>query len=48
MKLHPNEKLDIREVLTDLEHYHPKRKNWVWRKHVKDQPNWSIYLQGQQ
>ncbi len=27
-----NEKMDIREILTDLENYRPKRTNWVWRK----------------
>lgn len=28
----PNEKLDIREILQDIEHYHPKKRGWVWRK----------------
>jgi D-ornithine 4,5-aminomutase subunit beta len=28
----PNEKLNIREILTDLELYRPRRKGWVWRK----------------
>jgi D-ornithine 4,5-aminomutase subunit beta len=28
-----NEKLDIREILKDLENYRPKRKGWVWRDH---------------
>lgn len=28
----PNEKLDIKEILKDLEHYRPKRKGWVWRE----------------
>ncbi|HEY7219570.1 MAG TPA: lysine 5,6-aminomutase subunit alpha, partial [Candidatus Binatia bacterium] len=32
MKLSANEKLDLREVLSDLEHYHPKRKGWSWRR----------------
>jgi len=27
-----NEKMDIREILTDLESYRPKRTNWVWRE----------------
>ncbi len=30
-KLQPNEKLDIRELLKDLENYHPKKRGWVWR-----------------
>ncbi|WP_031434473.1 D-ornithine 4,5-aminomutase subunit OraE [Methylomarinum vadi] len=37
MKLDPDNKLDILEVLQDLEHYRPRRKGWVWRKHVPEQ-----------
>ncbi len=29
--LEPNRKLDIEEILNDLEHYHPRRKGWTWR-----------------
>jgi len=29
--MNPNDKLDIRNILKDLEHYRPKRKGWVWR-----------------
>lgn len=29
-----NEKMDIREILSDLENYRPKRKGWLWRKKV--------------
>ncbi|ERJ11610.1 D-ornithine 4,5-aminomutase subunit OraE [Haloplasma contractile] len=36
MKLKPNKKLDIRELLKDIENYTPKRREWVWRKHEKD------------
>ncbi|PKK39801.1 D-Ornithine 4,5-aminomutase E subunit [Clostridiaceae bacterium JG1575] len=32
MKLEPNEKLDIREILKDLEHYEPRRRGWHWRE----------------
>jgi D-ornithine 4,5-aminomutase subunit beta len=32
MKLSANQKLDLREVLRDLEHYRPKRKGWSWRR----------------
>ena len=32
MKLKPNEKLDVEQLLTDLEHYRPKRHGWHWRK----------------
>jgi len=31
MKLSPDQKLDVREVLNDLEHYRPRRKGWTWR-----------------
>ena len=37
MKLTPDRKLDILEVLRDLEHYRPKRKGWSWREQVPDQ-----------
>ncbi len=37
MKLVPNKKLDIREVLKDLDRYRPRRKGWTWRKMVADQ-----------
>ena len=30
----PNEKLDIHDILNDLENYRPKRKGWTWRKKV--------------
>lgn len=30
--LKPNVKLDIDEIMKDLEHYRPRRKGWVWRK----------------
>jgi D-ornithine 4,5-aminomutase subunit beta len=29
--LKPNEKLDIREILKDIEHYHPQKRGWIWR-----------------
>lgn len=29
--LGPDTKLDVEEILTDLEHYHPRRKGWTWR-----------------
>ncbi len=28
----PNEKLDIRHILQDLEHYVPRRRGWTWRE----------------
>lgn len=30
--LDPHKKLDIEELLENLENYHPTRKGWVWRK----------------
>jgi D-ornithine 4,5-aminomutase subunit beta len=30
--LNPHEKLDIEEILSDLEAYRPTRKGWVWRR----------------
>ena len=37
MKLSPDSKLDIEEVLRDLEHYRPKRKGWCWRRRIENQ-----------
>ncbi|MDX9917638.1 MAG: D-ornithine 4,5-aminomutase subunit OraE [Gudongella sp.] len=34
MELKPNEKLDIKEILKDLENYRPKRRGWHWREGV--------------
>ncbi|MBF4693727.1 D-ornithine 4,5-aminomutase subunit OraE [Fusibacter ferrireducens] len=31
-KLDINKKLDVKEILNDLEHYVPKRRGWVWRE----------------
>lgn len=31
MKLDPNKKLDIKELLQDLENYRPRRRGWHWR-----------------
>ena len=30
-KLAPNEKLDIENILKDLDKYRPKRRGWTWR-----------------
>lgn len=32
----PNEKLDIREILKDLDKYEPRRRGWTWREPVKN------------
>jgi D-ornithine 4,5-aminomutase subunit beta len=32
MILDRNEKLDVREVLKDLDKYEPRRHNWTWRE----------------
>ncbi|MEG0291683.1 MAG: D-ornithine 4,5-aminomutase subunit OraE [Anaerovoracaceae bacterium] len=31
-----NEKLDVEEILKDLENYAPRRKGWVWREPVEN------------
>ena len=36
-RLNPNEKIDVPEILKDLERYRPKRKGWTWRKPVENQ-----------
>src|SRR5574337_1293489 len=36
MKLSANEKLDLCEVLRDLEQYRPTRKGWSWRRKLTD------------
>ena len=30
-KLNKNERIDVEEILKDLEHYHPRRRGWTWR-----------------
>jgi D-ornithine 4,5-aminomutase subunit beta len=37
MKLDPNRKIDMREILKDLDTYRPRRKGWSWRKKVTEQ-----------
>ena len=37
MKLSPDRKLDIQEVLANLDQYRPKRKGWSWRVRVENQ-----------
>ena len=32
MKLNPNEKLDVKNILEDLDKYKPRRRGWTWRK----------------
>ncbi|SMP49171.1 D-ornithine 4,5-aminomutase subunit OraE [Anoxynatronum buryatiense] len=36
MELKPNDKLNIRELLKDLDKYRPKRRGWTWREKEKD------------
>jgi len=31
--LNPNEKIDIRAILKDLDQYRPRRRGWTWRLH---------------
>ena len=35
-KLDPNTKINVEEILQDLENYHPPRKGWTWRTVPKD------------
>jgi len=37
MKLDPDQKLDVEEVLKDLDQYRPKRKGWSWRQKIENQ-----------
>jgi D-ornithine 4,5-aminomutase subunit beta len=37
MKLKPNEKLNLEEIMKDLEKYRPRRKGWTWRKEISPQ-----------
>ena len=32
MKLDINKKIDINELIQDLENYRPKRRGWHWRE----------------
>ena len=36
MKLSPDKKLDVLEILKELEKYRPRRKGWTWRKKVNE------------
>jgi len=35
--LEPQQKIDLLEVLTDLERYRPRRTGWTWRQHIEHQ-----------
>lgn len=37
MKLDPNKKIDIEEILKDLDKYRPKRRGWTWREKIENQ-----------
>ncbi len=37
MDLKPDEKLNIKEILKDIENYRPRRKGWTWRNKVENQ-----------
>lgn len=38
MELQPNKKLDVKNILQDLDQYTPKRRGWVWRKKEENLP----------
>lgn len=43
-ELKRNEKIDIVELLKDLDKYEPRRRGWVWREKADNQhmgPFWS-------
>jgi D-ornithine 4,5-aminomutase subunit beta len=42
--LDPNKKIDIREILKDLDKYRPGRKGWTWRKPVRDHKVGTFHL----
>ena len=37
MELSPDRKIDLAEVLRDLDTYRPRRRGWTWRRHVAHQ-----------
>ncbi|HDH63303.1 MAG TPA: hypothetical protein ENF66_01250, partial [Firmicutes bacterium] len=37
MKLKPDRKIDIREILKGLENYKPRRYGWTWREKIPEQ-----------
>ena len=37
MELSPDRRLDLTEVLRDLDVYRPRRRGWTWRRHVPHQ-----------
>jgi D-ornithine 4,5-aminomutase subunit beta len=37
MKLSPDQPLDLREVLADLDRYRPRRRGWTWREQLEHQ-----------
>lgn len=43
--INPNDKLDIRELLKDLENYVPKKRGWVWRNISPQEIGQFIYKQ---
>ena len=36
-KLQMDQRIDVEEILQDLDQYRPRRRNWVWRKPAEDQ-----------
>ena len=36
-KLQMDQRIDVEEILQDLDQYRPRRRNWVWRTPAKDQ-----------
>lgn len=42
----PNTKLNVEEILTDLEHYHPRRKGWTGGTCRKRESTWATSTTG--
>jgi len=43
MKLTPDRKIDVKEILKDLDKYRPRRKGWTWRKKLSSPYKMSDY-----
>ena len=44
MILKHNEKLDVREIIKDLDKYEPRRRGWHWREPVPNLEMGPLYI----
>jgi D-ornithine 4,5-aminomutase subunit beta len=42
MELKVNEKINVREILKDIENYHPRRRGWHWREKTEPMDLWKF------